>query len=240
MPDFSAPLNTVAPYLSGMAQPGPAFAVGGPMPSPTAPAPPPESMTPAVAAPNVTPAPGINTAQAPQAPAGSGAGGHQRLLQMVQGLAIGLSNFGKAMGTGGREGGARGVVADNAAIQEQKIRQQQAATAAKNAELQQQLVQGEINTQTGVNHFNLASMSDRLSAEHFKAQEAGQAVTAGQTEADAKAQELFDTRGFMPSGYEADPNTGQVRRTGQGQTPSAGAPSAPGAAPVAGAPAGTA
>src|ERR1700680_3203231 len=148
--------------LANLSQPG--VSASGPMPTPVQPDAPPEAVSPAMAPPSVG-GPGdtgIDPTKAPPPPPGSSAGGHARLLSMIQGLSIGLSNFGKAGSTGGREGGASGVIADTAAIQEQKIKAQAAAQAQKNAALQQQLMQGQISEQTGRNHLLLATTSDQI------------------------------------------------------------------------------
>ena len=66
-------------------------------------------------------------------------GPHARLLSMVQGLALGLDSFGKAIATHGKEGGAEEVAQVQAQQQQQKIQAQQARDAAKDQQLQQQL-----------------------------------------------------------------------------------------------------
>jgi hypothetical protein len=139
--------------------------------------------------------PGIDVNQGPAAPPQP----HAKLLSMIQGLALGMSNFGKAMGSGGKEGGASGVIADTSEIENQKIRAQQATQSATTEGLKQQALQGEINTQTGVNHFNLLSMGDRLDAEHFKAQEAKQGLQKNALDIDTQiAGYQRENYGLMP------------------------------------------
>jgi hypothetical protein len=76
---------------------------------------------------------------------------HATLLSMIHGLAIGLSSAGTAMGTGGREGGAKEVAQIQGEEQQQKLQAQQAAQAAKNAEIQNQIQILDTNRQTAHN-----------------------------------------------------------------------------------------
>src|ERR1700737_2935789 len=101
--------------LSNLSKPG-----AGAMPAPNIPSPPSEALMPAMSPPSAVAAPetGINPAVPPAPPKGGTPVGtpnpvpHERLLAMVHGLAIGMSNAAKSMSTGGREGGASGVIAD--------------------------------------------------------------------------------------------------------------------------------
>src|ERR1700686_1595519 len=112
--------------LSNLAFPG--ASASGPMPTPDSPVatPPADIAPPNVGGPSA-PETGINPQVPPTPPTGGTPVGtpnpvpHARLLAMIHGLSIGLSNAGKSMATGGREGGASGVIADEAAEQQQKI-----------------------------------------------------------------------------------------------------------------------
>jgi hypothetical protein len=72
-------------------------------------------------------------------------GPHQRLIQMVQGLALGAGAFGKAIATHGREGGIVEIQQVQGEQQQQKIQAQQAAAAQKNTQIAQQLAVADTN-----------------------------------------------------------------------------------------------
>ena len=157
MPD---PVN---PNISALAQSGPS-AAGGPMPAPNQPAPPPEAMTPAMAVPDVTDR-SINPAQAPPPPPGTpnpGAGGHQRLLSMVQGIADGLSAFGTSLATHGKEGGAAEVQQLEAGRQQMRQSAQAAAQAQRDAELRNKLTTAQTNEANTHNIFMNYSLKNDM------------------------------------------------------------------------------
>jgi len=216
MVDPTAPLNIVAPDLSGLNQPG-ANAAGGSMPAPNPVAPPSETMTPAMAPPNVTPnANAINPTVAPATPAN--VGGHGRLLSMIQGLSDGMAAFSTSLATHGKEGGA----AEVQQLQAERAATQQKATefaqSQKNAALQQQLLTGEVNRQNGQNYLLMATVPDEISKSHVTTQ-------AANLELQQKAQDMFDTKGQVPAGWTVDPNTGMVSQVGQSSNvPAANAP----------------
>jgi len=161
------------------------------------------------------------------------------LMSGLQAGGIGASAFGQSVATGGREGGSPAVIAAEGEIQRQKIAAQTAATNTKNAALQQQLMQSDIN----ISQFTAAKLgatyNDDLTTSHMKAREETQLATSAEQEADSKAQEDFDQRAFLRAGYEADPITGQVRRQGQSPMSAGGASPAGSVAPAAGAPTAT-
>lgn len=220
MPDVS----TVAPDLSGLTQPAPAAAV---MPAPNQAAPPPEAMTPGMAPPDVTDR-SINPAKPPTPPPGAGAPPpHARLLAMVQGLSIGLSAAATSIATHGREGGAQEVIQIQQGQQAAQREQQAFATAQKNAQLQQQLTTAETNRVNGQNLLLFGTLHDEQQQSHFKTQQAG-------LETQEKAQQMFDTTGQVPQGYDVDPQTGQVREAGkatQAPAPTPGNASTPNVLP---------
>src|ERR1035437_10494505 len=128
--------------LSSLQQPG--VSASGPMPAPEQSAPPDAAMTPAVAPPDMTPAaPGINPQVAPPPPPGGTPVGtpnppkHLALLSMIQGLSVGLGAASKSIATHGREGGAEEVQRFQGEQQRQKEQADAAATAKKNAGIQQ-------------------------------------------------------------------------------------------------------
>ena len=195
----------------------------GPMSAPNTPAPPPEAMTPATAQPSMTPAPetGVNPQQPPAPPKGGTPIGtpnpppHARLLAMVQGLSIGLGAAAKSIATHGAEGGAAEVIAERGAQQRQQEEAQAAATAQKNAKLQQTMWQGEIN-HTNLQNISLAgSLPREAELGHFQVQ---QAKIATQKE----AQEVYNTTAAVPEGWVVDEQTGQLREAPAG-APAAGA-----------------
>ena len=82
------------------------------------------------------------------------AGPHARLLSMVQGLAVGLGSFGKAIATHGKEGGVEDVLAYQNQQKQQDIQAQQARDAAKNQKIQQAVAA--VNTNLAMaNGYNL-------------------------------------------------------------------------------------
>jgi hypothetical protein len=169
------------------------------MPAPEQSAPPDAAMTPAVAPPDMTPAaPGINPQVAPPPPAGGTPVGtpnppkHAALLNMIQGLAVGLGAASKSIATHGREGGAEEVQRFQGEQQRQKNEADAAATAKKSAEIQHTMWNGEIN-KTNLNNMILgATVKDQVDESHFKAQEA-------QTSAASAKYSLFAGTGMNPA-----------------------------------------
>jgi hypothetical protein len=148
-------------------------------------------------------------------------GPHAKLFSIIQAIGTGLSAAGASIGSHGREGRAEYIENINAQPQQQKLQAQQGAQATKNQQIQNQLTIGSTNEKLANSYQMLMALPNDLTKSDLTTQKLGQEVTAGQTEADSNAQTLWDTRGFVPQGYEADPSTGQVRRTGQSQTPGA-------------------
>lgn len=97
---------------------------------------------------------------------------HAKLLAMIQGLSVGLGAAAQSIATHGKEGGAAEVQRFQGEQQRQKEQADAAATAQKNASLQQKLWQGEINKTGFQNHLFGATIQDQVDESHFKAQEA--------------------------------------------------------------------
>lgn len=95
------------------------------------------------------------TPAAPPAP-------HARLMAMIAGLGVGLSAFGDSIATHGQKGGAREVQDYYANQQNQKIQQQQATEAQKNAQIQQQMMVADTNHKLGQNILLLATIPNQL------------------------------------------------------------------------------
>lgn len=180
--------DPVAPEISSLVQSGPA--AGGPMPAPNQPAPPPEAMD----QPNVTPAPGINPAQAPPAPAGASAQPvrHEHLLRMVQGLADGLAGFSAGLASKGKVSGAE--VVQN--LEGQRAEQQQKAVAAtqaqRDAELRNKLTIAQTNETNSHNILLNASLPDDIAMSHMRVPEA-------QTKLAGEQFNLFAGTGMTPA-----------------------------------------
>jgi len=175
-------------------------------------------------------------------------GSHQKLFNIINAIGVGLSAAGASVGSHGREGGSEYVQQVFGEQQQQRINAQNSALAQKNATVQGHVQAANLAQMQMQNILRLHAVPNDMTKDDLGVQEAQQNVQKGQTEADSKAQDLWDTRGFVPQGYEADPSSGQVRRTGQSQTPvaasTAGTPTAgtqTGAAPTTNvsAPAGT-
>lgn len=79
------------------------------------------------------------------------AGGHSRLMAMVAGLAEGVSAFGTAAATGGREGGAKEVLDFQAKQQQMQIQKQQAASESRDQAVKMALSVGDTNMKVGQN-----------------------------------------------------------------------------------------
>src|SRR5260370_6383138 len=115
-PDNAPPdVNTPAPSvdLSGIVQPGSALVQGQAAPSAMGTQDFGGAMQRAnTAAQNIQE---LNKPTPPPAPIA-----HERLYKIIQAIGIGLSNAATSIGTSGREGGAKGVLADFGEIQRQK------------------------------------------------------------------------------------------------------------------------
>lgn len=92
---------------------------------------------------------------------------HARLLAMVSGLATGLSAFGTAIATGGKEGGAKEVAQIQGEQQQQKIQAQQATAAQKNTQIQQQLMVADTNHKLGQNILLMSALPDEIAQRHL-------------------------------------------------------------------------
>jgi hypothetical protein len=147
-------------------------------------------------------------------------GSHARLLGMISGLARGMGEFGRSLATKGQQGGINEEMQYQQNQAELKMQQNAAAEATKNAEVQQWLNIGQANEKLANSYMNLMSHPEEMQRKHVELEQAQQNLADTKTGSDAKAQELFDNRNFVPSGYTVDPSTGQVRRIGEGQTPS--------------------
>jgi hypothetical protein len=141
---------------------------------------------------------------------------------MISGLAEGMSSFGKAIATHGKEGGAAEVEQEQNARMEQQRANTQLATQQKQAIVDTQFKIASANTEMA--RMALLAHSTQVD-DALKAQE----VTKGGMDINAKAQDTFDTTGRVLPGFSVDANTGAVTQSGQA-TPAAGA-SAVSAAP---------
>jgi hypothetical protein len=90
------------------------------------------------------------------------AGPHARLINMIQGLALGADSFGKSIATHGREGGVQEVQEVQQKQQQQKIQAQQAAQAQKNTQIQQQLMVADTNHKLAQNVLLMATLPNEL------------------------------------------------------------------------------
>jgi hypothetical protein len=145
------------------------------------------------------------------------------LRGILQGISDGLAGFSAGGASKGRVSGAQVVQELETGRAEQQQKAVAATQAQKNAELQNQLTNGAINEMNIKNHILGQTWNDEVDKSHFATQETGLGVQQ-------KAQEIFDTTGRIPTGWNADPSTGQLTQ---------GKPGAPatGAVPVAGTPA---
>jgi hypothetical protein len=110
---------------------------------------------------------------------------HARLMNMVAGLGAGLSGFGTAIATHGKEGGAAEVQQIMGARQEQQIQAQAARTAQKNSQIQQQLMVADTNHKLAQNILFMATAPDDITAAHLKVsgEQQAQAITGADFQA---------------------------------------------------------
>lgn len=94
-----------------------------------------------------------NTPNQPIATPGYATGSHARLMNMVSGLAEGLSAFGKAIATHGKEGGAAEVA---------QLQQQQAAQQLAAQRQQQELKNEAVNQKVNMAHSHMAQMQYQI------------------------------------------------------------------------------
>jgi hypothetical protein len=212
--------DSVAPDLSSLNQPGVAAA---------------PSQMESVAPPNLTqanlPAYGEEGAPAQPStvvPAGAPVAApakpmkHQVLAAMVTGLADALSAAGTSLATKGQKGGAEMVQELQAQRQQARQSAQAAAEAQKSAEIENASKVANTSLINAKTHELNETMPDEVAQSHMK--------TASETlDTQLKAQTVFDTTGRVPTGWSADPSTGQVTFGGQAK-PNAvpGTPAVPG------------
>lgn len=129
---------------------------------------------------------------------------HQRLLDMIAGLGAGLSGFGTALATHGREGGAAETQAILGARQQQQIQAKQAATEQKNQQIQQQLMIANTNHTLAQNVLYMATLPDEISESHLKAA-SEQAGLAGEQQRQGIEQADFQAAhgGLKPAEFSA-------------------------------------
>ena len=146
---------------------------------------------------------------------------HAKLLAMVTALADSLSAAGTSLATHGQRGGAEMVQELEAQRQQSKQSAQAAAQAVTDAKLRNDLTTAQTNQFNFTNHMNLQTAPDQLAQSHMK-------TVSENLETQQKAQEVFDTTGRVPTGWTADPSTGQVALPGQVKPAApAGTPGAP-------------
>jgi hypothetical protein len=130
-------------------------------------------------------------------------GPHARLLAMVQGLALGADAFGKSIATHGREGGVQEVAQVQGEQQQQKIAQQQAAQAAKNAQIQQQITVADTNHKLAQNVLFMATLPNEIKKSDLGVQQQEQTVAAGKADL-AKVQADFMSQfGMTPDQFNS-------------------------------------
>ncbi len=93
---------------------------------------------------------------------------HERLYKIIQAIGIGLSNAATSIGTSGREGGAKGVLADFGEIQRQKLQGQEAAQSMKNVQIQQQVTALDTNYKLAQMISFGASLPDETAKRHLE------------------------------------------------------------------------
>ena len=134
---------------------------------------------------------------------------HAKLLAMIQGLGIGLSAAGAAIGSHGREGGAPEVQQYYANQQQQKIQAQQAAQQQKNEHIQNLNTVYDTNTKQINAIMNLHTIPLQISKDQLE-------VTRGQQEVEAGKQASIKTEAEFRSQYGVDTTSYDKIMRGQG------------------------
>lgn len=93
---------------------------------------------------------------------------HERLLAMVNGLAVGLSAAGRAIATHGEQGGAKEATEVLGAQAGQKRQQQEFAMAQKNAKVQQQITVADTNYKLAQNIMLLATLPNEIAKSNLE------------------------------------------------------------------------
>ena len=167
-PDIQTPAPSTDPF-AGLSQPGSAPSAMGSQEG--------QGLQTAQAA---TVKSGQDLAAAAAAPIATVPQAHARLFSIINAIGIGLSAAGKSIGSGGKEGGAAEVAQIEGEQQRQKLEAQQAAQAAKNADVQNKLTAFNTNTALTQSWMNLMSMPDEMTQKHAAAQTAQLDVTSKQ------------------------------------------------------------
>lgn len=160
-------------------------------------------------------------------------GPHARLLSMVQGMAVGLGSFGKAIATHGKEGGVEDVLAYQNQKKQQDIQAQQLRDAEKNQKIQQQVTMLDTNQKLALNAWMMARQPAELNNELLGIQR-NQVGLVGETQdVRQKAQQTY-----LQTGNSADLPDSVLPRTAAPAASAApaagGSTTAAGGAPVAG------
>lgn len=136
--------------------------------------------------------------------------GKARLFAMIQGLGIGLSSFGTAMGTHGKEGGAPEVQQFYANQQAQKLQAQQAAQTQRNQQIQNQITSFDTNQKMGQTWYMLGSMPLELEQHHVDLELSQQKLATGATDAQIQIGEFMKQNwGLSPAQVAgSSPTTG--------------------------------
>ena len=138
---------------------------------------------------------------------------HAKLFSIINSIGIGLSAFGAAGSSGGREGGAKYVEEVRGEQQQQKIQAQQAAAAQKNTQIQQQLMVADTNYKMGQHLLLLAQLPDLINESHLKV--SGEAQAQAITGADfAAAHGGMDPTIFQTAISAKTPASGQTGAAG--------------------------
>lgn len=134
---------------------------------------------------------------------------HAALLAMVQGLSDGLAGFSAGMASKGKVSGAEVVQGLEAQRQQAKQSASAEARAQRDADLRNSLTAATTNDVLAKTHALNASLQDEMSLKHTQAQEAGMNLQK-------QAQEIFNTQGQVPTGWQVDPNTWQLTQVQPG------------------------
>ena len=136
-------------------------------------------------------------------------GPHARLLNMIQGLALGMDAFGKSLATGGREGGVQEVEQANAQKQAMQQRAQQAAQQQRDFETQQKILTAATNEKTANDILLMHSIPLDLEAKDLTLEKTQQELS--QSEAQFRLSNPFGWNAQQLNGFLSGQSTPQMK-----------------------------
>jgi len=126
---------------------------------------------------------------------------HAKLMAIIQAIGIGMSAFGAAGATGGREGGAPMVQKFEAGQQEMKIRGHEARVADKNNQIQQQMTIADTNHRLAQSIILMSTLPTDLAMKDLQLSKEQTEVAAGKAAAAQTQAEFMSTYGLSTDAF---------------------------------------